>query len=288
MVGRPAGAVPQIHDSDSSLVGSSRSGLPYARCDHAQLSPTPPRPYATKLNGLEVRESGAEPLPRARVWVVRAPGWRPIDIGERSPPLVASMLFARHLLTLRLGREPVALVLVYGPGSPLRPPGGMPAPRPLLGGPPRLVHSAGPSLPACALATARPSDSVAPPRGASDLLSRAPRQSASPPQGRDSGAHQGFPSTRLRWWRGRPSNLLAQPPSGLTPGMTSDLGVPELHALRALESRRKAGVWGATLVHRIRGIAPCPDPSLRARLSSRVARCRPRSVRLKRPFRVGE
>ena len=73
-----------------------------------------------------------------------------------SPTSVASMPFARHLLTRRLGCWPIALIFACGSESPVTDPDGSPAFWIFPSGLPRLVHQVGPAPPACALATVLP------------------------------------------------------------------------------------------------------------------------------------
>ena len=79
----------------------------------------------------------------------------------------------------RLGCEPIAPILARRPGSPIPGPDGSPATRPLLGGPSRLIHHAGPAFRHVPWSPLAPSGLVGAPPGASDLLGRAPRHSAS-------------------------------------------------------------------------------------------------------------
>ena len=101
---RPAGAVPQIRDSDSRLAGSSRLASPDARCDHARLSPDPSVPAKPNLTGWTPGESAAKlppPPPLGRMG-----GWGGHRGGVCALPPAASMLFARYPLPRRLGYAP--------------------------------------------------------------------------------------------------------------------------------------------------------------------------------------
>ena len=62
-------------------------------------------------------------------------------------PTVATMLFARYLLTRWHERWPITLARAFGPGPPVWRPGGVPASQPLMDGSPRLIPPYGPLSP---------------------------------------------------------------------------------------------------------------------------------------------